>query len=141
MRTYADILSHNPVMQHSVDGYQRDKWYNAVQKPMGGVINYNIKVFANSAQEAQFYAKAFKHYIEANPLITRGIKDDISIGMTKPVLDTHTRAYVVDLIMMAGQLRMFGSSSVPTTPTTPHNEHDVVYHGMPVTYNGKQLTY
>jgi len=140
-RDYADIIKYNPVAKQSANGYQLDRWYNAVRKPVGGPVQFNISVFANTAQEAQFYGTTFKQYLEANKVTTNGIKDDMSIGMTKPSLDPYTRAYVVDLIMMAGQLRMFGSSSVPKSPTTPHDEHDVVYHGMPLTHNGKQLTY
>jgi len=139
-RTYADVIRYNPVAKLSANGYQLDRWYNVVQKPVGGPVQFNISMFANTASEVQRYAMDFKRYLEANGITTRGVKDDVSVGLTKPTLDPLTRAYVVDIIMLAGQLRMFGSSSVPNKHPDA-TEHDVVHNGVPLTHNGKQLIY
>jgi hypothetical protein len=140
MKTYADVIKYNPVAKHSMNGYQLDRWYNFVQKPNAGIVRYNISMFANTASDASRYAMDFKQYLEANGITVRGIKDDVSVGLTKPVLDRLTRAYVVDIIMLAGQLRMYGSSSVPKQHPNA-TEKDIVHNGIPLTHNGKQLTY
>ena len=73
--------------------------------------NIQIRVFANTATEATFHANRLKTYLENNPVTTPyGTADDVSIGVMFPINDNQTRAHVVTLSMLAGNLTIMASS-------------------------------
>ena len=139
--TYVDIINRNPIVSFSINGYQRSAWYNMVKQPSAGAQTFHIYIFANTAREATTLANALKAHLENNAITTNGIKDDISIGLAKPILDRLTHAYVIKLTFLAGQLRMFGSSSVPPKKPSPFTvKKYVVHNSVPVTNIKKYIT-
>ena len=61
-------------------------------------------VYANTAEEASFYATRLQTYIQHNKI---GY-EDISLGMRAPILDRESQAYKVDIFIDVGNLMIMG---------------------------------
>ncbi len=107
---YSSLIQLNPVVAYAMHGFQRSSWCNMVTLMNASVKNYQISVFANTAQESMFIANQLKTYIESNPMINSGgVRDDISIGLRQPILDQQSLAYKTDMVMMAGMLQIINT--------------------------------
>jgi len=112
MNDYGSLIQLNPIVPYDMQGWGKSHWCNYfVGMNTSSNKNIQIRVFANTATEATFHANRLKTYLENNPVTTPyGTADDVSIGVMFPIYDPQTRAHVVTLSMLAGNLTIMASS-------------------------------
>ncbi len=103
---YQNLIESNPTVPFRVHGFASDHWCNYQIITDASIKQFQISVYANTPDDARFYADRLKTYIEQNPMMNDYINhpDDISIGVRQPILDTMSSAYKVDMILMTGAL-------------------------------------
>ncbi len=106
MEHYTNLIQTNPIVPFKVYGYASDHWCNYDILTDASVKKFQVSVFANTANDARFYAEQLKNHIKSNPMMNEYINqpDDISIGVKQPVLDQMSSAYRIDMIMLTGAL-------------------------------------
>ncbi len=105
-RYYPNLIESNPAVPFRVHGFASDHWCNYFMLTNASIAEFQISVYANTADDARFYADRLKVYIEQNPMLNNYINhpDDISIGIRQPVIDQLSSAYKVDMVLMTGAL-------------------------------------
>lgn len=130
-------ITSNPVVPFSLDGRHLSTWYNFQQTlDSASVRQFEIGVFANTAQDAYTYASMLKNYLESNPPVNvAGFPDDVSVGVRHARYDPLSQGYRASLNVMSGRLRSFAPKKKKTTA----GGVQLVHNGVPVTHNGVQV--
>ncbi len=135
---YQSMIQLNPIIPFSPSGYQKARWFNYMVTSTSSIKSFQLFVYGNLAQDAVRDANDLKRYFE-----TRDVGNfSIAIGVLAPKLDTESLAYVVQINMNVGALRiaMGGTKSKPMTLGLQRPPHvpstDIVNRGIPVTNSG-----
>ena len=138
---YQSMIQLNPIIPFSPSGYQKARWFNYRVLSTASVKSFQLFVYGNLAQDAVRDANQLKQYFES-----RDVGTDIAIGILAPKLDDVSLAYVVQMNMNVGALRMGigmgGTKSqlhIGIQQHIHHEQFDVVNHGLLITNNGKTI--
>jgi hypothetical protein len=105
--SYQNLMSSNKIVPHALHGFGKSHWFNYTMTVDTSIKSFELRVYANTSQEALFYAGQLKNYIESNPMQnSSGHDDDISIGTKAPILDPISSAYLVVMIFNSGMLQI-----------------------------------
>jgi len=138
MTDYQRALQLNPIVPFSPSGYHKANWFNYKVMSTSSVKSFQIFVYGNLEQDASHNANLLKQYFETT------FKEDVAIGILSPKLDTTTLAYVVQMNMNVGSLRIPVGSAKPRVKQTigtqqTHDAVDIVNRGIPIVNNGVQV--
>ncbi len=114
---YQSLIHLNPVIPYQLHGFRSSHWCNMLTIMDGQTKQFHISVFANTPQQATFYASQLQQYIEMNPMKNHiGGVDDISIGVRSPIFDTVSQGYIATMIVNTGMLQFINTRIAPVKP-------------------------